>query len=127
MTFAARIPRTVIRARRKPDPRRSAAHLAFVRQLPCLSCGASAPSQAAHVRASKDAGTGTKPGDRYTVPLCALCHHQQHQIGETAFFGALGIDALNISLRLWTVSGDIDAGRRVIFRARQSIDLKKNR
>ena len=118
MTSSARIPRTIIRARRKPDPRRAVAHLAFIRQLPCLSCGAPGPSQAAHVRSSGDGGIGMKPGDRYTVSLCAACHHQQHQMGETAFFGALGIDALNTSLRLWTVSGDIDAGKRCIERAR---------
>ena len=32
---------------------------------------------------------------------------------------------LNVSLRLWTISADIKAGERIVFRARQQIDLAK--
>jgi hypothetical protein len=34
-------------------------------------------------------------------------------------------DPLNVALRLWTVSADIEAGERIVFRARQRIDLAK--
>jgi hypothetical protein len=37
----------------------------------------------------------------------------------------LRIDPLNVALRLWTVSGDINAGERIVFRARQRTDLMK--
>lgn len=122
-----RIARTVLRPKRRPDPRRASQHLAFIRQLECMACGHPAPSEAAHVRSSGDGGVGMKPGDRFSVPLCAVCHRtgkrSQHSIGEVAFFASLNIDPVDTALRLWTVSGDIAAGQRIIFRARQAIAL----
>src|SRR5215468_7084923 len=122
---ASRIPRIVARGKSKHDLRRRVQHLAFVRQLPCVACGGAAPSEAAHVRTGTDGGVGVKPGDRYAVPLCASCHVRQHRIGELAFWSALRIDPLNVALRLWTVSADIEAGERTVFRARQHINLAK--
>jgi hypothetical protein len=66
-----------------------------------------------------------KPGDRYAVPLCRACHTKQYRIGELTFLSALRIDPLNVALRLWTVSADMEAGERTVFRARQQIDLAK--
>jgi hypothetical protein len=66
-----------------------------------------------------------KPSDRYSVPLCTSCHALQHQFGELTFWSTLRIDPLNVAFRLWTVSGDIKAGERIVFRARQRIDLMK--
>jgi hypothetical protein len=120
-----RIPRTVASRQAKPDLRRRLQHLAFVRQLPCVACGNAAPSEAAHVRTGTDGGVGVKPADRYAVPLCTACHAKQHRIGELSFWSALRIDPLNVALRLWTVSADVKAGERTIFRARQQIDLAK--
>jgi hypothetical protein len=37
----------------------------------------------------------------------------------------LRIDPLNVAFSLWTVSADIKAGERIVFRARQRIDLMK--
>jgi hypothetical protein len=65
---------------------------------------------------------GYKPSDRYAVPLCAEHHAEQHR-GELSFWAALGIDPLNVALRLWTVSGDLAAGERTVLRARQGIAL----
>jgi hypothetical protein len=64
-----------------------------------------------------------KPSDRYSLPLCAEHHIEQHRIGEMTFFADLEIDPLNVALRLWTVSGDLAAGERIVFRARQGIAL----
>ena len=122
---APRISRTIARAKPKPDLRRRQQHLAFVRQLPCVACGKAAPSEAAHVRTATDGGTAVKPGDRYAVPLCTSCHAKQHRIGELSFWSARRIDPLNVALRLWTISGDAEAGQRTVFRARQHIDLAK--
>ena len=122
---APRIPRTVVRGKPKPDPRRRAQHLAFIRQLPCVACGKEAPSEAAHVRSGSDGGAGIKPSDRYSVSLCTSCHALQHEFGELTFWSTLRIDPLNAALRLWAVSGDIQAGERVVFRARQRINLMK--
>jgi len=77
------------------------------------------------VRTGTDGGTGIKPGDRYAVPLCALCHAKQHRVGELTFWSALRIDPINVAARLWVASGDEKAGARTVFRARQRIDLAK--
>jgi hypothetical protein len=120
-----RIPRSVAQGKPKPDLRRRANHLSFVRQLPCVVCGKAAPSEAAHVRSGSDGGTGIKPSDRYCLSLCTSCHALQHDFGELRFWSTLRIDPLNVALRLWTASGDINAGERIVFRARQRIDLIK--
>jgi hypothetical protein len=122
---APRIPRPTARHKRKPDLRRRVQHLAFVRQLPCVACDKAAPSEPAHVRTGTDGGIGMKPGDRYAVPLCTTCHGEQHRVGELTFWSALRFDPLNVALRLWTVSADLAAGERIVFRARQRIDLAK--
>jgi hypothetical protein len=122
---AARIPRTVVPDKPKPRFRRRSQHLAFVRQLPCVVCGKAAPSEAAHVRCGSDGGVGMKPADRYCVSLCSDCHALQHQFGELTFWSTVRLDPLNTAFRLWTVSGDIKAGERIVFRARQQIDLMK--
>ena len=122
---APRIPRAVARSKPKPNLRRRGRHLAFVRQLPCVACGKAAPSEPAHVRTGTDGGVAMKPGDRYAVPLCAACHAKQHRIGELTFWSTLRIDPLNVALRLWTVSADVEAGERTVFRARQQINLAK--
>jgi hypothetical protein len=115
----------VARSKPKPEFRRRAQHLAFVRQLSCVACGKAAPSEAAHVRLGTDGGAGIKPSDRYSVPLCTSCHELQHRFGELRFWSVLRIDPLNVSMRLWTVSGNLEAGERTVFRARQHIDLMK--
>jgi hypothetical protein len=120
-----RIPRRVARSKPKPEFRRRAQHLAFVRQLSCVACGKAAPSEAAHLRWGTDAGIGIKPSDRYSVSLCTSCHELQHRFGELRFWSVLRIDPLNVALRLWTVSGDLEAGERTVFRARQHINLMK--
>jgi hypothetical protein len=122
---APRIPRTIARPTPKLDLRKRRQHLTFVRQLPCVACGKAAPSEAAHVRTGTDGGVGVKPGDRYAVPLCTVCHAKQHRIGELSFWSELRIDPVSVSLRLWTISADIKAGERIVFRARQQIDLAK--
>src|SRR5947209_4288206 len=122
---ASRILRTVAGGKPKPNHRRRTQHLAFVRQLPCVVCGKAAPSDAAHVRSGSDGGAGIKPSDRYSVSLCTYCHALQHQFGELAFWSTVRIDPLNVAFRLWTVSGDIKAGERIVFRARQQIELMK--
>lgn len=66
---------------------RDSKHLKFIRTLPCCKCRANQPSEAAHIRIGTDGGTGKKPSDKYTVPLCHNCHHEQHQIGERSFWG----------------------------------------
>jgi len=115
----------VARSKPKPEFRRHGQHLAFVKLLSCVACGKAAPSEAAHVRLGTDGGVGIKPSDRYSVSLCTSCHELQHGFGELKFWSVLRIDPLSVALRLWTVSGDLEAGERTVFRARQHINLMK--
>ena len=122
----ARIARTVPRGKRKPNLRRAAEHLEFVRALEvCMACGRRGRCQAMHIRNKTDGGVGLKPSDKFCVPGCLECHARQHRCGEITFWGEKGIDPLDAASRLWTVSGDLAAGRRIVFRALQSIALHK--
>ena len=48
--------------------------LAAIRKLPCVKCG-SVPSQAAHSNFGEHGkGKGIKADDKYTIPLCHICH-----------------------------------------------------
>jgi hypothetical protein len=109
---------------REANHRRCPAHRKFIRSLPCMACGSAPPSQCAHVRIGTDGGMGLKPSDRFSVPLCGACHAKQHRVGELTFFSGLRIDATYSAMRLWTISGDTEAGERIIFRARQAINLR---
>ena len=66
---------------------RDSKHLKFIRSLPCCACLKTFTVQAAHIRKGNDGGTGLKPSDCYTVPLCADCHLTQHSEGEVTFWG----------------------------------------
>lgn len=119
----ARIPRSSPLVVRKPNYRLASAHLGWLRLLPCVACGAPGPNEAAHVRSGTDGGMGLKPSDRFALPLCKADHREQHQIGETAFWGTLGVDPLDLTCRLWTVSGNVEQGIRAIEKFRQRIAL----
>lgn len=136
MTRAApRIPRSVPQGKRKPNDRLRPRHTAFIHSLGmCVACGAQGPIDAAHVRMSraglegKYGGMGYKPDARWLVPLCPSCHRidQHTKEGEPAFWARLGIDPVDLSLRLWTVTGDLQQGLRAVMRARQAIALHRN-
>lgn len=102
------------------------AHLFLLRCCPCLKCGMDPAGEAAHIRRSSPAhakfnGMSAKPADRYSVPLCAGCHRQDHdalhRIGESLFFHILGIDPLLVAERLYAQRGDLVAMRAAVFAA----------
>lgn len=124
----ARIPRVVVQHKRRSNERVRPKHLAFVRSLRiCVCCGAVGEVDAMHVRAGTDGGMGIKPADRFTLPGCRRCHQRSHDKGELAFWAEIGIDPVDVSCRLWTVTGDREAGLRCIFRARQAIALRRGK
>ncbi len=47
-------------------------YLAWLRTLPCDSCGARAPSEASHLNSFK--GVATKSPDPWAIPECRKCH-----------------------------------------------------
>jgi hypothetical protein len=93
---------------------RSEKHRGFIRQLPCLVCGNSISTEAAHVRyaepraAKPITGIGIKPDDTFIVPLCGDCHREQHDVGERKFWSE--IDPVYVALALTRISGDHEAG-----------------
>jgi hypothetical protein len=121
---APRISRVTPEAPRQANVRRATGHVQFLRGLPCMACGRAPPNCAAHVRKGADGAMGTKPSDRFGVPLCHACHMRQHEIGELMFWAELGVDPVDQATRLWTVSGDEKAALRILFRAQQRILLQ---
>lgn len=60
--------------------KRDAKRLEQVRSLPCCQCGASPRSQAAHSNFGiHGKGKGVKADDKYTIPLCVVCHQSLDQ------------------------------------------------
>lgn len=109
--------------------------LRALRRLPCLVCGVSGRTEAAHVRMTSaewaektgvrtGAGGGEKPHDRWALPLCALHHREgpeaEHVIGTLAFHRLHNFDPHWIAHELWTAfqNGGDKAMSAVIFRVR---------
>ena len=66
---------------KKIKPKRNAEYLRFVRDHDCLMC-CDSRSSAHHVRRLRfGAGTGTKPHDYCTLPLCEIneCHNPKSE------------------------------------------------
>ena len=117
--------------------RHEQSHLAFVRSLPCTICGTRRQVEAAHVRyadptyGKATTGLGTKPDDRFTLPLCAEHHRigeqSQHANGEKEWWGHHRIDPLLVALKLHCVSGDELAAEAVLAAARQPVSAQYGR
>src|SRR5262249_61352622 len=55
-----------------------------------------------NVRFAQPKGLGLKVGDEFTVPLCAIHHHQIHITGkENAWWQERKIDPLKVAASLW--------------------------
>lgn len=66
-------------------PKRSAAHLRWIRSLPCTITACNGAAQAAHVRQRSGGGTALKPPDWFTVPLCHYHHTEQGTLNHVRF------------------------------------------
>ena len=100
----ARIDKSVL-AFSEPSRLRSEPHRRFIASLGCCMCPAQPPTQAAHIRFNQTGGTGLKPCDSLTVPLCPSCHSRQHATSELAVYG--DVDRVKrLAKDLFEVSGD---------------------
>jgi hypothetical protein len=111
-------------APRKKRPRlKKQSHLEFIRTLPCAVCGGHYEIEAAHIRmgslryGKQETGTGRKPDDSWTVPLCREHHRKQHTMSEHDFW-CFRLDPFIIALALWKHSGDYEAAITVLRNAR---------
>lgn len=108
-----------------------AEHLRNVRQLDCIACGKPAGSMlglemnAHHLLRTGERGMGMRSPDKYAIPLHHSCHMELHHNGdEDGFLAERGIDGRAVAAALWAARGDLEAMRRVIFRAIQEASLK---
>lgn len=70
-------------------------HRKFVRSHECCASNGiycTDPIEFAHVRTGTDGGMAQKPSDWWGISLCHMHHQRQHQMGETHFAAAYGID-----------------------------------
>jgi hypothetical protein len=102
---------------------RNEPHLKFVASLPSVISGRFG-CQAAHVSyadprfGKPERGKGKKADDVFTVPLTPQEHADQHNCNEREWWRQAGIDPTSVAWLLWNVSGDIDAGIRIITHIR---------
>ena len=95
-------------------------HLEFIRACPCVMCLDNTSTEAAHLRMADEradkrmVGIGEKPDDCWTLPLCGACHRRQHEIDEKQFWDFGEKDPVFLCLALWRVSGDVEAGERIV-------------
>jgi len=78
---------------------KSPKYLEYVRQQPCLICGAK-QSQAHHHQTKNNHGTALKPGDYWCIPLCLGCHQMLHFVGKKTFFKRHRIDVFQEIFRM---------------------------
>jgi len=122
MLLPPRIPKTGLPPRRMKPPRpgMSRNHLAFIRSLICPVYPDEWPTEAHHLlRADRTRGMGRRAADRYAIPLSMRAHRELHDAGdEEGWLADTGIDGRALAAALWRVSGDIQAGLRIIERTR---------
>jgi hypothetical protein len=112
------------RTRQKQPRKHASAHLAFIRDLPCLVTGAR-PVEAAHIRFAdaryfkRAVGGAEKPDDKWTVPLSADQHRKQHAMNEQDFWADAGIDPVFVAAMLWAHSGNDEIAEQIIAQARK--------
>lgn len=107
------------KTRRLEDPR----HLDFIRKLPSVLSGKYG-CEACHIRAGSAVhkkvwtGAGRKPDDCWTLPLTPAEHRDQHNTEELVFWRSYEIDPFDLAVRLYEVSGDVQAAEAIIRKVR---------
>jgi len=137
--MTSRIAKPPLQHERKKRKRDDPKHLANIRLLDCLVCrpGDGIPGsfkvQAHHlmrVHGEGQRGHSYKSADRWTIPLCWAHHgpspydNVTDAANDDEWLAERGIDGRAIASALWAARGDLEAMRRVIFRARQEASMK---
>lgn len=99
-----RLPRRIKHKSGRDGKLRCASHLKWIRGHECAVCGPHGSNfkiEAAHVRNGTDGSLAVKPSDNWAIPLCALHHRIQHDMGEPRFEAMYEIDMKAIAQALW--------------------------
>lgn len=96
----------------RDDPNHIPPHIKWIEGLPCAVHGPSCEGRvlAHHVRTAANSGTGMKPSDAETVPVCGGWngkggHHAEgHQKGWITFERKYNVDLLSLARRLAAAS-----------------------
>lgn len=102
----------------RPRPKRETcpAHLAFVAALPCCLCKRDGDTLVHHLLRGVVRGMGLKADDRQAIPVCSIHHAAIHADGnETRFLAKYAVDGPALAAALWSVSGDLEMGRRIVM------------
>ena len=117
--FKVRKPRTKKPSAEDKREKAEPGHLAKIRKLPCCACDEPAPSEAHHIKSAEpNRAKGTKPANRFAVPLCHECHiYGVERVGsrqEAAWFRERGIMCLDLAAALHANSHSLDAMLNVL-------------
>ena len=89
---------------RKTKIVKSKKHLEWVaRNHVCIKCRSNYGIQSSHIRHTDSKGNigwGIKPCDGMVVPLCYLCHQEQHSMNEVLFYCKLNINPIRVAQAL---------------------------
>lgn len=115
----SRIPKTIAHHAPKQRPFMDKGHLANIRLCPCACCGAMG-CDPHHLLRTEERGLSRKSSDRWALPLDRRCHLALHAAGdEESYLASKGIDGRALASALWAARGDLEAMKRIVFRARQ--------
>lgn len=121
MPLPPRIPKTGLPPKKSKPARKgmSRDHLTFVRKLECPIYPGERPIEAHHLlRADQTRGLGRRAADKYAIPLSRKAHQELHANGdEEVWLANLGVDGRTLAAALWRISGNIEAGLRIVNRA----------
>ena len=106
------------------QPRRhDGKHLRFISERPCLICGRT-PSDPHHIKMAdwrvckpQSSNIGMKADDRFVLPLCRDHHEELHSTPERTFYAKYSVDAILLSLALYSVSGNAEQGDQLVDNA----------
>lgn len=86
----------------RPASKNAPAFLQWLRTKNCCIGGTCAGRiEAAHVRTGTDGGMGSKPSDRYAIPMCASHHAEQHMAGEATFSERHNVNMKSMADHFW--------------------------
>ena len=103
---------------REDRPGMSEAHLALIRQMPCVECLKIPCGEAHHLKANTgERGMAVRSTDRHALPLCHEHHMAVEAVGakrETKYFQDLGFDPIELAQDLWSATGDLPKMVRIL-------------